>query len=511
MVTYGSVPRADPARPGELSDESTHMANPNDAELPSPSAEHRRVAAGQFEHANQVIATRKNYDYGIHLLLKCCLLDPANLIYRQALRRSQRARYQNNLRGSRLAWLTTWPLKARLKSARRSSDHLKVLEFGERVLVRNPWDVPTQLAMAEAMEELGLLDAAIWCLEQARHKKADDPVVNRPLALLLEKRGNFVQAMSLWLQIRKVKPKDEEAAEKLKDLAVHDTIQRGHYEGAMVGGPTPANPGSRTEKALPQETPQDPPPDNTAPVSRVRREAAPLHKRIEAEPTKADGYLALAKLYRRAQELENAHHVLEDGLSATGNDFELRLEMTDVEIEPFRKNLAVTEKKLEQTPGDDKLRQLRIRLRKEINTRELEYYRLKADRHPGELVHRLEIGIRLLRAGLVDEAIQELQAARGDPRSRWQTLYYLGHCFKARNNWRLAQRNFEEALQTISTGDPSKRKELLFLLAEGYAQNGDLPRAIDLGTELANEDFSYRDIGRLLDEWQARVQNIANS
>ena len=48
-------------------------------------------------------------------------------------------------------------------------------------------------------------------------------------------------------------------------------------------------------------------------------------------------------------------------------------------------------------------------------------------------------------------------------------------------------------------------------LAEGYAQNGDLARAIDLGTELANEDFSYRDIGRLLDEWQARVQNIANS
>jgi hypothetical protein len=62
-------------------------------------------------------------------------------------------------------------------------------------------------------------------------------------------------------------------------------------------------------------------------------------------------------------------------------------------------------------------------------------------------------------------------------------------------------------LQTIGSGDPSKRKELLFLLADGYAQNGDLARAIDLGTELANEDFAYRDIGRLLDEWQARLQD----
>jgi tetratricopeptide (TPR) repeat protein len=479
------------------------MANPNDTGMPSPSEEHRRVAAGQFEHANQVIATRKNYDYGIVLLLKCCLLDPGNLIYRQALRRTQRARYQNNLRGSPLAWLTTWPIKARLKAARRAKDYRKVLEHGERILVRNPWDVPTQLAMAEAMEALGLLDMAIWCLEQARHKKPDDPSVNRELALLLEQRGNFTQAMALWAQIRKVKPADEEAAQKLKDLAVHDTIQRGRYEGALEGGPTPAHPGPQDEEPV-QEAP---PEHHEVPQSRVAREAAPLHKRIENDPTHVDTYLQLAKLYRRAHELDNARRVLEKGLGPTGNSFELRLEVTDLEIEPFRKNLAITEKKLQETPNDPKLRELRIRLRKEINTRELEYFRLKADRYPTELIHRLEIGVRLLRAGLVDEAIHELQTARSEPRARWQAVYYLGHCFKARNNWRLAQRNFEEALQTISSGDPSKRKELLFLLADGYAQNGDLTRAIDLGTELANEDFTYRDIGRLLDEWQARLQD----
>ena len=68
------------------------MANTSPSSLPPLNPEHRRVAVSQFEHANQVIATRKNYDYGIVLLLKCCLLDPGNLIYRQALRRTQRAR-----------------------------------------------------------------------------------------------------------------------------------------------------------------------------------------------------------------------------------------------------------------------------------------------------------------------------------------------------------------------------------------------------------------------------------
>src|SRR5689334_760038 len=133
------------------------MSEPTSA-LPSPSAEHRRVAAGQFEHANQVIASRKNYNYGIHLLLSCCKLDPGNLVYRQALRRTQKAKYNNNLRGSWLAWLTAWPARARVKAAGQIDDKLHVLEYGEQVLCRNPWDVGTQMDMARAASALGLLD-----------------------------------------------------------------------------------------------------------------------------------------------------------------------------------------------------------------------------------------------------------------------------------------------------------------------------------------------------------------
>jgi hypothetical protein len=66
----------------------------------------------------------------------------------------------------------------------------------------------------------------------------------------------------------------------------------------------------------------------------------------------------------------------------------------------------------------------------------------------------------------------------------------------------LAQRNFEEALQTLPAGEEASRKELLFQLAQGAADSGDLSKAIDLAYELANLDFGYRDIGKLLDKWQ---------
>jgi len=214
----------------------------------------------------------------------------------------------------------------------------------------------------------------------------------------------------------------------------------------------------------------------------------------------------LAAVYRRGDELDKASAVLQEGLGATGNAFELSVQLTDLAIEPFRRNLAITEQKFKAAPDNAELRRLRTRLRKEINTRELELYRLKADRYPTEMSHHYEVGVRLLHIGQIDEAIHELQASRGDPRYRWQSLLALGQCFKARNNWRLAERNLEEALKNLPGGEMNPRKEILYELAVGCAGANDLNKAIDLGTELANIDFSYRDIGRLLDEWQTRAQ-----
>jgi tetratricopeptide (TPR) repeat protein len=480
------------------------MAQHAPTPLPPPSPEHRRIAAGQFERANQVIATG-NFDYGINLLLSCCKLDPANLIYRQALRRTEKAKYHNNLRGHWLAWLFTWRHKARIKTALHSRNYPRVLELGERILASNPWDVGAQMDMAEAADALGLLDMAIWTLEQARQKQARDVAVNRALARLYEKRGNFTQALALWTLIRKAHPTDTEAEHKLKDLAVNETIARGNYQEVIAAaGESPETPlegedgrGSAAEGDT-LLAPSGP--------DRTSREIAQLRARLKADPTNPNGYLQLAGILRRADQLDEARTVLEEGLGPTGNRFELTAELADLAIEPFRRNLILTEEKLKASPDSDDLRRLRIRLRKEINARELELFRQKADRYPTEMANRFEMGVRLLRAGQIDEAIRELQASRADPRHRWRSLLYLGHCFKERNNWRLAQRNFEEALKEMPPNEEAARKEVLFLLAQGHADAGDLARAVDVGHELANLDFAFRDIGRLLDEWQTRLQ-----
>jgi Tfp pilus assembly protein PilF len=481
------------------------MAGNDLSRFPTASPEHRRVAAGQFERANQVIATG-NFDYGIQLLLTCCKLDPGNLIYRQALRKTEKAKFNNNLRGSRLAFLTNSATKTRLKAAKASREYLKVLEYGEEIMARNPWDIGAQMDMAEAAEALGHLNLAAWTLEQARQRNPQDATVNRALARLYEKRGNFSQAILLWEMVRKVDPHDIEAQHKAKDLAASDTIARGNYDAVLEKNPPAvAEPTAPAPAAGAPKAPQPAAPI-TAAEDRQAREASALRKRIQADPANVSAHLQLASFYRRAGRLDEAREVLQKALIPTGNSFEVSLELADLEIEPFRRNLAITEEKLKAKPQDGELRPIQLRLQKEIYSREVDLYRQKADRYPTEMAHRLELGIRLLRMGQTDGAITELQAARSDPRQRWRAMLYLGYCFKSRKNWTLAQRNFEEALRNLPPGEDAFRKELLFQLAEGAAEAGDLARAVEFGYELANLDFNYKGIGRLIDEWQARLQ-----
>src|SRR4051812_5068474 len=102
------------------------MPDPTPA-VPPPTAEQKRIALDSFGRAKEAI-TSGNPDYAITLLLTCCKLEPANFLYRQTLRKTQKDKYGNNLRGSRFAFFSTPRWKAKVKAAKRGRDYLRVLE-----------------------------------------------------------------------------------------------------------------------------------------------------------------------------------------------------------------------------------------------------------------------------------------------------------------------------------------------------------------------------------------------
>jgi tetratricopeptide (TPR) repeat protein len=411
------------------------LARGNERVVPPPSPEQRRQASADFERANQVIANGDHRE-GIRLLLECCQLDPANLLYRQALRRTAKAWYRNKGRGSWLAWLTTWPSRRRLQAAFQNRDYLAVLEHGEQVLRRNPWEVGTQMVMAEAADLLGQLGLAIWLLEQARQQQPLRLDLNRSLAQLYEKRGNFSQALSLWGLIHKNHPDDLQAAAKVRDSTRQESPEAGQEPG-----PEPADREAETQEIL------------------------ELEKSIEEDPTRYEPFLELARRYRQQGRLSEAHAVLHQGLGPTGNAFDLIVELADVEIEPFRRDLALANEKLRDQPNDEHLQGISRLLGREVNARELDLLRLKVDRFPGDLSGRREFGLRLIQAGQFTEALAQIQVLLDQPRL-------------------------------------PQRKELLYELARRFAEAGESRTALRFAEELAKLDPTHPDLNQLSVYWQ---------
>jgi tetratricopeptide (TPR) repeat protein len=477
-----------------------------------------RVAVGCFERAEKVLA-RGDCDYGLRLLHDCCHLDPLNLRYRQALRAAQKRAFEQR-RFAPFAFLTTAVRRLRLRIARWRGDHLAVLDWAERILAVRPNDIRTHFAVAEAFDNLNAIPQAVWALEEARRVRPNHLKILRTLAQLCERTGQLRPAIGLWEAIRKVDPRNVEAVDKIRGLSaqaliakidVSKPIEATQAEAQETGQHPPAaaprgadsSPAGASGKAA--AAPADRPP-SPAPASRAEQEVARLQVRIDADPANPRAHLDLAACHRRADRLDRAREVLQRGRGPTHDDFDLVMELADLEIEQCRRELARAAERLAQRPQDQALAAQRDRLLEEVNARELDWYRRQLAHAPTDKAHALELGVRLCRARRYKDAIPHLQAARAGPAQRVRALLHIAYCFKGLANWDLARRALEDGLKELPREETTLRREFLFELARGAFEHGDLTAAVERGNELAFLDFDYRGIGQLLEEWRGSLQ-----
>jgi tetratricopeptide (TPR) repeat protein len=499
------------------------MADKTPPPSPAAGAPSPRAAVDSFKHAEKILA-RGDCEYAIRLLRDCCLLDPLNLRYRQALRAAEKKKSGDPPRAAPAAFLTTILPRLRMKIARWCRNHRGVLDYAERVLAANPYDISAHLALADAFDHLDATVQAIWALEEARRLAPENLRVLRTLARISERTERFKAAIVLWEMVRKLAPRDSEAADKVRGLSAKLTIDKMGTSGPVEAKDAATEETKPEQAALPQTAdhkplpapPSAPPPPAPAAgparapghalPTRVEQEASRLRARIEADPTNPRVYVELAAHYRRADLLEQASEVLRHGRAPTGEDFELVMELSDVDTERLRRALTQVSERLLERGQDEDLTAKRDRLLEMINTRELEWYRKKLARYPTEQAYSLEVGVRLYRARQHKEAIPHLQAARTVPAQRVRALLHIGYCFKELGNWDLARRALEDGLKELPREDMTLRREFLFELARGAADHGDLTTAVERGNELAFLDFNYRAISELLEEWRGGLQ-----
>ena len=208
---------------------STDLETTSDKSDPlGVTVDHRANAATKFARATEVIGGGNDADYAMQLLLNCCALDPHSVLYRKMLREVVRSKFDGKEAGW-FGFLTRLPSRRRLTAALRAGDFRKVIEDGEALLTRHPGDVPTQIDMAHAAQALKLSDLTTWLLEQARSADSENLDILRALGAHYGDLKRYALAATTWEKVRKLDPTDSEAADKIKEMAVAETLAGGNY------------------------------------------------------------------------------------------------------------------------------------------------------------------------------------------------------------------------------------------------------------------------------------------
>ncbi len=471
------------------------MATETPGRQPIPPAKRRRLQQC-FEHGSKS-ASQGQFDYAASMFDACVKGDPANHLYIKQYLTTLGRKYNDNKKG---AGFTSAPkikmLQGGIKKSAMSKDSAAILEKGWEVLKLNPWDTWTLTTMADAAGELNYDEAQLTYLKQALDVDSKDAEINRKCGRALAAQGAFDAAIACWHRVEQAKPGDEEAGRAVADLAIEKTISSGKYEDAESSQDVRADKleqitgGGNESRFTPQQR---------------------LERSIAKDPANVQNYLDLADMHTREERHKEAEEVLAKALEASGGDVSVRERLEDAQLRTSRAQLLIAKKKAEKerTP---KALALYKKMKKELNARELEYYRGRSDRYPGKLHYKFELAMRLKKSGDFQEAIKNFQAAAGDPKTKAKVHLELGECFHSIKQFKLAVQNYENALESLADREVDDRKTALYLcgrlalgLAEKYLAAGqpqgneELIRAEKHLNELAGLEYGYKDVPQLLD------------
>lgn len=429
-----------------------------------------------------------NFDFATQMFSQCVCGDPANLLYAQNFLANLQKKYNNNKTGCKMSGMRCAASKPAIAVAAKRKDWCGVISGGLKVLELNPWDTGTLADMANACSQLGFDECQIAWLKGAWEADVKDPETNRLLGRALARQGQFDEAIACWMRVLQAKPNDEEARKAVADLQVEKTIHKGGYEDAENSTQVMVDKQAQAER------------HGTAGV-RMSPEQQ-LERKIAKDPGNISLSMELADLHAKEERFAAAEAVLKRALEASGGSLEVREYLEDIELQHVRHQVAVAEKRAKAENTDEAI-ELCNRMRNELNNKELEVYRNRCERYPNNLGFRYELGVRLYKARNFQEAIRVLQEARNDQKRKGNVLSYLGACFEAIKQYKLALNHYEEALESFGDRELEQRKQAMYragIVAMDRVK--DYEKAEKHFNALAGHDFSYKDLPDRLDKLQ---------
>jgi tetratricopeptide (TPR) repeat protein len=251
-----------------------------------------------------------------------------------------------------------------------------------------------------------------------------------------------------------------------------------------------------------------------------------VEKRIKKNPTDVANFTELAQYFYQQGDYEQSEKYYAGAVKLTKDSPDMFERLLDAQKQKFAAKIislpedskkfkaealelkAKFEKQKTAEIRDEfyKVKEKYERAKKELETiqqdfdqKNIELARHRIKYHPAHAGYHFEYAELLQKTGEIKEAIAEFQLAKADVTRKGDCLFTLGQCFEHIKQYKLAMTHYQEAIEELSDTAENK-KEALYLAAKLAIELQDNATAEKYGHQLAAIDFSYKDVGELLDK-----------
>ncbi|NLB56405.1 MAG: tetratricopeptide repeat protein [Lentisphaerae bacterium] len=425
---------------------------------------------------------RNNLDYAMEMFKSAVDADPDSLKARKYLRAVSLKKFKEKPFGKVVQTINTIVAVPSLIKAfiqLKTGKAEKALEVSESLLSKDPLNHTFLKIATLAAEGAKMQSVATLTLEIAVEHFPDNLEFQLWMGKTYLRTDMLNEAQEIFTRIVDMNPSHSEAKSLLKDAMAASTLSKGWSQASDEGGSYELVRDSKETATLEHE----------GRLARGEHATEFLIKetlqKIEREPKNINYRRTLANLYVEHNEFDQAIATLQETLELTGADPQTEKTISDIQIKQF-------EKKIKDVQASGNIEEAE-KLIAERQAFLLDNARSLVERYPNDLQLHFQYGKHLFENGMFDETIQEMQIAQRNSQLRAEALYFLGMCFKNKDQLDIAQDQLIRALE--ETPDMNKlKKGIIYELGSIAEALGDSDAAINRFKEIYQVDIQYKDV-----------------
>jgi len=422
--------------------------------------------------------SKGGYEYADNIYFTPCVLqDPGNPIYAQTFL----ANLQKKFGDKRKSLSSIFSAGKRLVIDAKKPE--KLFQASIEALKSNPWDIDSLISAGKACQELGHIKTALIYHQAAVDAEPSHIGANTACCTTLREAADFDGAIACVRRIMKQRPDDRDIRQLLHNLSAEKTIHKGKY--------------TTGESRDVVESSSIAVPKNEDVMGRKLTPIEQIERRIAKNPQDTANYVELAQWYYKQDDLEKAEECYARAAKVSNN----APGMVEMLLAAQKRRLHAEALRLkdeyERHPQED-LKSIFLTARSQHEAKSLELAQHRVKVYPDHCGYRYDYGILLQKREQVKEAIAEFQVAKSDPVRGGDCLLELGRCFQMIRQYKLAMTHYHEAVQVLELGE--NKKKALYLAMKLSFTLEDYVKAEEYGHQLAAIDFSYRDLGDVLEQ-----------